>query len=193
MNSEQAAEIMSTRDAATSLGVSVRTVQLWVENGCLQAWKTPGGHRRIYRQSVNTMLAARYPQADHVSRFEVLICAHAASDAAPLVALLKSLGTRLHVRAVTTGDEALTLLGERCPDLLIIDLVDANISSMQMLQALCSRPLRRPMQIIIVTDLGDKVLENLGSLYPGITKFIKPLATAQLQQLVRLYMEISRN
>ena len=37
----------SPREAARQLGVSVRTAQLWVEEGRLQAWKAPGGHRRI--------------------------------------------------------------------------------------------------------------------------------------------------
>jgi excisionase family DNA binding protein len=42
----------TTREAATLLGVSVGTVQLWVENGLLQAWKTAGGHRRVMRDSI---------------------------------------------------------------------------------------------------------------------------------------------
>ena len=38
---------LSTREAAIRLGVALSTVQLWVETGILPAWKTPGGHRRI--------------------------------------------------------------------------------------------------------------------------------------------------
>ena len=43
----------TTREAAEALGICVRTAQLWVEQGRLRAWKTPGGHRRILRESVN--------------------------------------------------------------------------------------------------------------------------------------------
>ena len=46
----------STRDAARLLGISVRTAQLWVEEGRLRAWKTPGGHRRILVESVDRLL-----------------------------------------------------------------------------------------------------------------------------------------
>ena len=36
-------DVLSTREAAEQLGVALRTVQLWVENGVLPAWKTAGG------------------------------------------------------------------------------------------------------------------------------------------------------
>ena len=192
MDIGKAAEIMSTRDAAQSLGVSVRTVQLWVENGCLEAWKTPGGHRRIYRQSVSNMLAARHAREIKVGKFEVLICAQSVSHADPLTVQLKTLGPELRIRTVYNGYEALVQIGEHCPDLLLIDLVEENVSSMQMLDALRSTSFIRSMQIIVVTDLSDQALEKLGGLHPGITRFSRPLATAQMLRLVRVYMDISK-
>lgn len=41
------------------LGLAVRSVQLMVDRNELQAWKTPGGHRRISRQSVEQWLRSR--------------------------------------------------------------------------------------------------------------------------------------
>lgn len=49
----------STRDVAKVLGLAVRSVQLMVDRGELDAWKTPGGHRRIARASVERWLAER--------------------------------------------------------------------------------------------------------------------------------------
>jgi excisionase family DNA binding protein len=46
----------TTREAAALLGVSIGTVQLWVESDLLQAWKTAGGHRRVLRDSVDRLL-----------------------------------------------------------------------------------------------------------------------------------------
>ena len=46
----------TTREAADMLGVAVSTIQLWVESGILQAWRTTGGHRRVLRASVEAML-----------------------------------------------------------------------------------------------------------------------------------------
>lgn len=46
----------TTREAAELLGVSVGTIQLWVEKGLLEAWKTGGGHRRVVRDSIERLL-----------------------------------------------------------------------------------------------------------------------------------------
>lgn len=50
-----ASQVYSTREASEILGVSLRTVQLWVDSGILEAWKTAGGHRRISRASVEAL------------------------------------------------------------------------------------------------------------------------------------------
>ena len=54
-----AADDCTTVEVARRLGLAVRSVQLMVDRGELQAWKTPGGHRRIDRASVDRWLAER--------------------------------------------------------------------------------------------------------------------------------------
>ena len=52
-----ASRMLTTREAATRLGVSLRTVQLWVEASILPAARTPGGHRRYSRTAIQALLA----------------------------------------------------------------------------------------------------------------------------------------
>ena len=49
----------TTREVAQLLGMAVRSVQMMVDRGDLEAWKTPGGHRRISRASVDRWRASR--------------------------------------------------------------------------------------------------------------------------------------
>ena len=58
-NPEAEPEHLSTIEAARRLGLAVRSVQLMVDRGELLAWKTPGGHRRIARASVEHALLER--------------------------------------------------------------------------------------------------------------------------------------
>jgi len=47
--------LCSPGEAAKILGVSPKTVQLWVDSGILAAWKTVGGHRRVTIESVERL------------------------------------------------------------------------------------------------------------------------------------------
>ncbi|CAG2144492.1 hypothetical protein LMG31506_03018 [Cupriavidus yeoncheonensis] len=51
--------LISSIEAAKLLGVSTGTVQRMVDKGELAAWTTQGGHRRIYKESVEKELALR--------------------------------------------------------------------------------------------------------------------------------------
>lgn len=51
--------ILTTREAAQLLGVAVSTAQLWMEDGALPVWKTPGGHRRVRLSAVTSLLHQR--------------------------------------------------------------------------------------------------------------------------------------
>lgn len=57
MPDDPADATLTTREAARLLGVSVGTVQKWVESGELAGWKTPGGHRRVRWSAVAGMLS----------------------------------------------------------------------------------------------------------------------------------------
>jgi excisionase family DNA binding protein len=48
--------ILTTSAVARLLGVAVSTAQLWIESGRLDAWKTPGGHRRVRLSTVTRLL-----------------------------------------------------------------------------------------------------------------------------------------
>lgn len=47
--------ILTSKGVAALLGISVSTAQLWMENGNLPSWRTPGGHRRVPLSSVQRL------------------------------------------------------------------------------------------------------------------------------------------
>ena len=55
-SNDHEAEVLTTSQAAKLLGISVRTSQLLIEGGSLRSWKTPGGHRRVYRADVLALI-----------------------------------------------------------------------------------------------------------------------------------------
>ena len=79
---EPAPRSYSTADVARRLGVSVPTVQRWVDLGYLKAWKTVGGHRRIDAETADRFIAAQ---------------------AAGGGAALPTTGQRIHIERVSHG------------------------------------------------------------------------------------------
>ena len=178
----------STREAAEALGICVRTAQLWVEQGRLRAWKTPGGHRRILRESVNAELRAREKECGGgASIFDILIVEDKLIQRQILQAKLAGVSKELSVRTAYNGVEGLIKIGEQQPQILITDLMMPGLDGFHLLSTLTSSPLLRPMQIIVVTGMSDAEIQDRGGLPDGVVLFHKPVPIPDLLAVVRAY------
>ncbi len=88
-----AARMLTTREAALRLGVSLRTVQLWVEADILPAARTPGGHRRIPYNAVEALALSTGLGGEPISR----------SQARELSRQADAQGGRFNDAALTAG------------------------------------------------------------------------------------------
>jgi excisionase family DNA binding protein len=176
----------TTREAATLLGVSVGTVQLWVESGLLEAWKTAGGHRRVRRHSVDRLLfkqppaviataPAAAPVPGRPRRLNVLVV----EDDITLLRLYQVKLSRWpmqpEVRTSADGFEAVLRMSESWPDLLITDLQMPHINGSAMLQILCNAPEMARATVVVVTGLDADAIKELGGVPPGVEILPKPI------------------
>lgn len=191
MKSSAATDTFSTRDAAKILGVSVRTAQIWVEEGRLRAWKTPGGHRRILRESVEAILRKRERESTGlVDGFDVLVIDDNPNQRQMLESKLIGVQPGLSVRVASNGTEGLIKIGERQPQLLITNLVVPGVDGFQILSTLATSAFRKPMQIIAISELHDGAIAERGGVPPGVALFRKPLNVAALLNLVLAYHDL---
>ncbi len=183
-------DICTTREAALLLGISLRTAQLWVEDGSLKAWKTPGGHRRILRNSVEDMLKARGKAGLAGETFHIL----AVEDDPILLKLyekrLAAPGTRVQVAA--DGYSGLVRIGECKPHVLITDLMMPGVDGFQMLRILDRNGTLNGTEVIVVTSLPPDEIEALGGLPERVMLFQKPLDLPRLLRLIEAHREIFR-
>ena len=189
-------EVCSTKEAASLLGVSHRTVQLWVEGGVLQAWKTIGGHRRILLTSVHRLVAQRNqavggsqgaapapaPEAPSTARRIVM-----ADDDATLLRLyeLEISGWGLDAELIKARDgfDALIRIGEAKPDLLISDLNMPGMDGFRMVRTLRADPRYGKMAIIVISGLDRATIASMG-LPADIPVFSKPVRFPELRARV---------
>lgn len=191
-----AADYCSTKEAAAVLGVSHRTVQLWVENGTLQAWRTAGGHRRITLESVNRLVDGRRAAigggatqssasaAATSGKPRVLVV-----DDDPLMLRLYELemagwGLDMDLIKAHNGFEALIRIGERRPDLLVSDLNMPGMDGFRMIRTLREDSGTVGMNVIVVSGLDRATIKAMG-LPSDIPVFPKPVPFNELRTAVQ--------
>ena len=195
-----ATRYFSTREAAQRLGVAVRTVQLWVESGVLRAWKTAGGHRRITRESLDALLAARghataahdavaqsppAPTVRDSPRFRVLVVEDDPALRMLLEMSLTSGDPPVAVDLAENGFAGLLRIGECRPDLLITDLNMPGMDGFSMIRHLRQTPAWHTLPIVVVSALGPRDIEQRGGLPADIPVFGKPVPFDRLETLIR--------
>ncbi|MFO1318421.1 MAG: response regulator [Burkholderiales bacterium] len=178
----------TTREAARRLGVSLRTVQLWTESGVLDAWKTPGGHRRVLLTAVEKILAQRMPAATTASSRERVLDVLVVEDEPSLLELYRlnfaTFDTPIALRTAGNGYEGLIRIGERRPEVLVTDLMMPGIDGFRMLRTLMARPELADMRVVVVTGLQSRDVEDRGGLPPNVTVLGKPIPFDRLEQIL---------
>jgi CheY-like chemotaxis protein len=165
-------------------------VQLWVESGVLQAWKTAGGHRRITLASVNRLVEQRSqaihrPLAQNQARAQrkLLLVDDDPTTLRLYEMELKGWGLPLEVLKASNGLEALLKIGEARPDLLITDLSMPGVDGFRMIRTLRADPTYGRMAIIVISGLDRQTIKSMG-LPEDIPVFTKPVPPAALREAI---------
>ena len=175
----------STIETSKLLGVSVRTVQLWVENGDLEAWKTAGGHRRISAKSVEDYQQRKESIEPPISAAKrVLIVEDNPTISKFYQAAINSWGLPITTIVKSNGFEGLVEIGRESPDLLIADIYMPGLDGLQMIRSLYKSELLSGENIIVISGLPDEGIAERGGIPSEIQFFNKPVDVAALKQTV---------
>ncbi len=196
----------TTVQAARRLGMAVRSVQMMVDRGELVAWKTPGGHRRIVRASVEACLAGRPAEGDPAAA-----AANAAQRVAPpvrpgrgssktpprvlliedsvhyqkLVSLLMArrfAGVELHM--ADDGVAGLAMYGRLAPDILIVDILLPGIDGATLITSLRSHPQFAGSDLVVITSLDEAGRAPYAFALDGVPVVHKPRLVLDLPPLI---------
>jgi len=177
--------VYTTRTAAKQLGVSLRTVQLWVDSGILQAWKTPGGHRRVTISSVQKLLRHGDKRMVHNPGQDQGFVMLLVEDDADLLRFyeltINSWHLPLKLVTAENGYEGLMLIGELQPDLIITDLIMPGLDGFDMIHALRANSLLSDTDVIIMTSMAQMEIDDRGGLPQEYSILFKPVSFSQMR------------
>ncbi len=190
---------MTTRAVANLLGMAVRSVQLMVDRGELQAWRTPGGHRRIVRESVQSWRERSAGQSGATSAPDVVAQAEPLQpQKIPSVLLIEDSVhfqnlvrllfaqvlpmVKLHV--ASDGIVGLAMAGQLQPDVLIIDILLPSINGATLINTLRSHPQFDRSQLVVLTSLDASQLGPYAFALQDVPVVHKPQLVSDLPPLL---------
>lgn len=187
-----ASDDCSTLDVARRLGMAVRTVQLMVDRGEFEAWRTPGGHRRISRGSVDRWLAARAapaqdpPAAVARARPPTVLLIEDSAHYQNLIALLvRRALPEARLEVADDGIAGLAMAGRLEPDWLIVDILLPGIDGATLITSLRSHPQFKRSRLVVVTSLDEAEREAYAFALEGLPVVHKSQVVTALPVLLR--------
>ena len=184
----------STAHLARRLGVSVPTVQRWVDLGHLKAWKTVGGHRRIDAESAENFIRVQTQQRGGeataaAAPFSVLVVDANPDDRDLLCALVEIAVPGARIVVAVNGFDALIEVGKAMPDLIVADITLPHMDGVAMIRHLGAHGDARPPAIVAVSSHTPAHVERLGGLPPGVTLLTKPVEPGRFVETVNLVLD----
>ena len=176
----------TTREAAALLGISVGTAQLWVDSGMLAGWKTPGGHRRVTRESIEKLRHLKPARPVHAaldvvsSPLQVLVVEDSSSLRRLYQIVLAQWPMSPKVQTVDNGIEAVMLIEQAQPDLLVVDLDTPGIDGFRLMGILKSHEKYAQITMVVVSGLAETDILKRGGLPPDVLVLRKPVPFPRL-------------
>ncbi len=194
----------TTREVAQMLGMAVRSVQLMVDRGELEAWKTPGGHRRILASSVQRWRAARgsaVPSApamplermaaplptagDRPAAGRVLLIEDSVHYQNLVGLLLRQTFPGVELQVADDGIAGLAMAGRLQPDVLVVDILLPGIDGATLITSLRSHPQFAATRLIVVTALDEAQRAPYAFALAGVPVVHKSRLVMDLPPLLR--------
>ena len=179
----------TTREAAARLGISIGTVQLWVEKGLLSAWKTEGGHRRVTRESIDKLLNVHpgptLVAAPEVStgRLQILVVEDSSNLRRLYEIVMSQWPMAPQLTLVDSAIKAIMLLEREHTDLLVLDLGMPGIDGFELVRILKSDKKHANLSIAAVTGIEPTDISKRGGLPRDVMVFGKPVPFSKLLDL----------
>ena len=185
MNKTETEDFLTSREAALKLGVSLRTVQLWVESRILRAWKTAGGHRRIASSSVEELLSRqREAVAGEGEALSVVVVEDEAVQREIYQIKFEEWDLPVSLIMAEDGFEGLLEIGRCKPDVIISDLIMPGMDGFQMIRAINDNEEMRHTKIIAVSSLSEEEIEESGGLPANVLTLHKSASFKVLEKLI---------
>ncbi len=186
--------LLTSHQVGGLIQVNPTSVNKWVEEGLIPAFRTPGGHRRIKAADLIAFLDAhKMPiprNLEVISRRRMLVVDDDTKMLKALERTAKKYAHRVQLQTVSNGIDALVLVGSFKPHLIVLDVVMPDIDGLEVCRRLKANPETAGVAVVMTTahvkaDIERKAKEA------GATQCLpKPIDLAALLHLLGISPQV---
>lgn len=180
--------LLTSHQAGSLLQVNPSSINKWVEQGHIEAFRTPGGHRRIRAMDLVRFLRAHdMPVPDELSRVGVLRVLLVDDQQEQLVSwrrALRVVADQIELRTADNGIEALLTVGSFEPHVVVLDIFMPGIDGIEVCRRLSENPRTSGIRILVTSGRLDEKLEKRALEAGALQCLRKPVRLAELLEAI---------
>jgi excisionase family DNA binding protein len=147
--------LLTSYQVGALLQVNPSSINKWVKDGRIPAFRTPGGHRRIRAADlVHFLLTHNMPVPKTLagaSKRRLLLVDDDPKQLEALSRVFKAHSERIDVATVTNGVDALVQIGSIKPHVAVIDVVMPNVDGIEVCRRLKANPETAGIRIVLTS------------------------------------------
>lgn len=189
--SDRGIRIFTTVEVARRCGVTQRAVIYWIEQGKLEAYRTPGGHRRVEEPDLLAFMEQHgigtRGNGTKARGVRILVVDDDPEFVAMIRGVIEEEDDRYQVDSASSGFEAGCLVAEWQPDLVLLDVLMPDMDGIEVCKRIKRDPVQRRIRIVAVSAVLDpKAKEQI--LAAGAEEFLhKPFPADALMAVLGRY------
>lgn len=160
--------LLTSHQAGSLIQVNPSSINKWVKEGRIPAFRTPGGHRRIKAGDLVAFLNAHNMPVPRIlapaSRKKLLIVDDDPKVLTSMERVLKPYASRIELVLVDNGIEALVKIGSFRPHMVVLDVFMPHVDGIEVARRLNANPETKSIDVFVATgslsaDVERKALE----------------------------------
>lgn len=153
-------DVLSTKEAAEICKVALSTIVYWFDKGLIEGYRTPGGHRRIFRSDLEKFMRDHQMPIRHRlddGHVRILVISTSESLVDAIRGEVTGANGRVEWHAARSAFQAGLLVGTLRPEIVVLDLAVRGLDGAAVVDSLRGDPATRDAYLVVIGSAEESL------------------------------------